>query len=242
MDIKKATLLARAYFFVARSIVAGKVINKLLEFAAWLDYRLLIVLSSWHPDMDTRIKLLRRRGVQVGEHVWVDLGVWIEVTTPQAVVIEDYVKLAYGVVIYAHDAAVNTVADLPMRVQETRIGYNSAIGARTIIMPGTIIGKHCGCMPGSVVMGVVPDMTVVGGHPARQYFTDEELLTAWQVDVKARPHLFYDHPNPNRAPSTPLDHLLEWRQYKDKVHDHTELRTGTLFDHILDAKAEKRKQ
>jgi carbonic anhydrase/acetyltransferase-like protein (isoleucine patch superfamily) len=242
MDIKKATLLARAYFFVARSIVAGKLINKLLEFAAWLDYRLLIILSCWHPDMDTRIKLLRKRGVRVGEHVWVDLGVWIEVTTPQAVVIEDYVKLAYGVVIYAHDAAVNTVADLPMRVQETRIGYNSAIGARTIIMPGGTIGRHSGCTPGSVVTSDVPDMTVVAGHPARKLFTDEELLLAWQAGVKAQPDLFYDHPNPSRAPSTPLDHLLEWRQYEKKVHDYTELRTGTLFDHILDAKAEKRKQ
>lgn len=242
MDIKKATLLARAYFFVARSIVAGKVINKLLEFAAWLDYRLLIVLSSWHPDMDTRIKLLRKRGVRVGEHVWVDLGVWIEVTTPQAVVIEDYVKLAYGVVIYAHDAAVNTVADLPMRVQETRIGYNSAIGARTIIMPGVTIGQHCGCVPGTVVVSDVPDMTVVGGHPARQLFTDEQLGTVWQADMKARPHLYYDHPNPNRAPSTPIDHILTWRKEGIKVNDYTELRTGTLFDHILDAKAEKRKQ
>jgi acetyltransferase-like isoleucine patch superfamily enzyme len=239
---KNTLMLARAYFFLARSLVMGKIFNKLLEFVAWLDYRMLIMLSSWHPDMDTRIKLLRKRGVNVGEHVWIDMGVFIEVTTPQAVFIEDYVKIGFGATIYAHDAAVAVVADLPMRVLETRIGYNSAIGSRTIIMPGTTIGKHCGTLPGSVVAGNVPDVTVVGGNPARQLLTAEQLGLSWQEDLRKRPHLYYDHPSPYRAPATPLDHLLTWREENIPLNDYTTLRTGTLFDCILDAKARKKKQ
>lgn len=242
MKDKKTLMVARAYFFLARSLAFGKVVNKLLEFVAWLDFRLLILLSSWHPDMDTRIKLLRKRGVNVGEHVWIDMGVFIEVTTPQAVFIEDYAKIGFGATIYAHDAAAAVVADLPMRVLETRIGYNSAIGSRSIIMPGAQIGKHCGTLPGAVVAGEVPDLTVVGGNPARHVMTDEQLGLSWQEDVRRRPHLYYDHPSPYRAPSMPLDHILVWREENLPLNDFTELRTGTIFDYILDAKAEKKKK
>jgi carbonic anhydrase/acetyltransferase-like protein (isoleucine patch superfamily) len=236
---KRLSLLARGYFFYGRNLLAAKVTNKLLDLAAFLDYRLLMLLSMWHPDPGARLKLLRRRGVKISEKAWVDLGVWIEMTTPQHVIIEDYAKLAYGCIVFAHDAAVNSVADLPMRVQTTRIGYNAAIGARSIIMPGVSIGKHSGVMPGSVVTRDVPDMTIVGGVPAEKYFTAEELGLAWQADMKKRPDIYYDHPNPARAPSTPLDHLITWRKEGVKVRDYRELRTGTPFDFILEAKEMK---
>lgn len=223
----------------ARSLVFGKVFNKLLELMAWMDYRMLILLSQWHPDMETRIKLLRKRGVNVGEHCFIDMGVFIETTTPSAVFIEDYVKIGYGATIYAHDAAVATVADVAMRVLETRICYNSAVGSRAFVMPGTRIGKHSGVLPGSVIAGEVPDLTIVAGNPARKICTAEELGLSWQEDMRQRPHLYYDHPTPYRAPSTPLDHLIVWRTENLPLNDYRKLRTGTLFDYILDAKAAK---
>jgi carbonic anhydrase/acetyltransferase-like protein (isoleucine patch superfamily) len=241
MDWEDKLKLLRGYSFLARNILAGKVTNKVLDFLAFMDYRLLMYLSMWHPDIDSRRRLLRKRGVNISDKAWVDIGVWIEMTTPQAVIIEDYVKLAYGVVIYAHDAAVNSVADLPMRVTPTRLSYNCAIGTRSIIMPGVTVGRHCGVVPGSVVTHDVPDMTVWGGNPAKQLFTDEQLLQAWQAHMRAQPELFYDHPNPGRAPGNPLEHLINWRDENLPIHDYTELRTGTPFDYILDAKAKKKK-
>lgn len=242
MDWENGIKTARGYWFLARSTVMGKAANKILDLIALSDYRLLMILSMWHPDHATRIKLLRKRGVRISDKAWVDLGVWVEMTTPQSVIIEDYAKLAYGSIILAHDAAVNSVADLPMRVQETRIGYNAAIGTNSIIMPGVTVGRHCGVVPGSVVTKDVPDMTVVGGVPAEHLMTDEQLGLAWQADMEARPELYFDHPNPARAPSTPLDHLLDWRQRGVEIRHASELRTGTPFDHILDAKARRKKE
>ncbi len=242
MDWDTGLKLVKGYVFLARNLAAGKVVNKVLDLFAFLDFRLLMLLSVWHPDAASRRRLLRKRGVNVADTAWIDIGVWIEMTTPRAVFIEDYVKLAYGVTVYAHDAAVNSVGDLPMRVQATTIGYNSAIGTGSIIMPGVTIGKHCGVVPGSVVTKDVPDLTVVGGNPAETLFTSEQLGVAWQADLKMRPDLYYDHPNPGRAPSTPIDHLLSWREEKVPVRDYTELRTGTPFDYILDAKAAKKKK
>jgi len=242
MDWDNTLKLAKGYSFLARSIMAGKVTNKVLDLLAFLDYRLLMFLTMWHPDMESRKKLLRKRGVNISDKAWVDVGVWIEMTTPQAVIIEDYAKLAYGVIIYAHDAAVNSVADLPMRVTPTRISYNSAVGTRSIIMPGVTVGRHSGVVPGSVVTHDVPDMTVVGGNPAKHLFTDEQLGLAWQEDMRQRPELYYDHPNPGRAPTTPLDGLLSWRDEGLPINDYTDLRTGTPFDNILDVKAKKRQK
>jgi serine acetyltransferase len=241
MDWENTLKLARGYGFLARNIIAGKVTNKVLDLLAFLDYRLLMYLSMWHPDMESRKRMLRKRGVDISDKAWVDVGVWIEMTTPQAVIIEDYAKLAYGVVVYAHDAAVNSVVDLPMRVTPTRISYNSAVGTRSIIMPGVTVGRHSGVVPGSVVTHDVPDMTVVGGNPAKHLFTDEQLGLAWQEDMRQRPQLFYDHPNPGRAPDTPLDGLLTWRDEGLPINDYTELRTGTPFDYILEAKAKKKR-
>jgi carbonic anhydrase/acetyltransferase-like protein (isoleucine patch superfamily) len=234
-------MLAKGYWFLGRNILAGKITNRVLELVALMDYRLLMLLSMWHPDQETRKRLLRKRGVQVADKAWVDLGCWIEMTTPQSVIIEDYAKLAYGVIVFAHDAAVNSVVDLPMRVKTTRIGYNSAVGARSIVMPGVTIGEHCGVVPGSVVTKDIPDRTVWGGDPARQLFTSEELGLAWQADMKVHPDLYYDHPNESRGPSTTFDHILTWREEGIKVRDCRELRTGTPFDYILEAKARKEK-
>ncbi|RJP35473.1 MAG: acyltransferase [Actinobacteria bacterium] len=236
MEIKNVTKLARGYLFYARNLAAGKVTNTVLDFLAFMDFRLLIILSSWHPSHDARIKLLRKRGVNVSEKAWVDQGVWIEVTTPQAVVIEDYAKLGYGVVIYAHDASFNSAVDMPMRVKTTRIGYNSGIGTRSVILPGVNIGKHVGVMPGSVVTKDVPDGMVVGGNPAVEVGRVEDFGLLWQADLEVHPEIYYDHPNPTRAPSTPYDHLVTWRKAGIKVRHFTELRTGTPFDYILDAK------
>jgi len=242
MDWKKASLFIRGYTFAARNLLAGKIVDLILDFLAWFDYRLLIFLSMWHPNVKSRIKFLRKRGVKVGDNCFIDLGVWIEVTTPLAVEIEDHVAIGYGATIYAHDASVNCVADLPLRVKPTRLSYNCAVGTCSIIMPGVTVGRHSGVVPGSVVTHDVPDGTVVGGSPAKHLFTDEELGLAWQADMREHPEHYYDHPNPCRAPSTPYDHLITWRKEGIKIKHWTDLRTGTPFDYILDYKAMKKKQ
>lgn len=242
MDWKRVSLFVKGYTFLARNVLAGVIINKLLDVLAWLDYRMLILLSMWHPDMGYRIKYLRKRGVHVGEHCFIDLGVFIEVTTPQAVIIEDYVSIGYGATIYAHDASLNVEVDLPMRVKTTRLCYNCAIGTGSIIMPGVRVGSFSGVAPGSVVTKDVPDNTVVAGHPAEVLISSEELGLAWQEDMRRNPDIYYDNPNEFHPPTTPFDHLITWRQEGIKVKHWTDLRTGTPFDYILEYKALKRKE
>lgn len=48
------------------------------------------------------------------------------------------------------------------------IGADSFIGAGSIILPGSVIGKYCIIGAGSVVKGVVEDYSVMAGVPARK--------------------------------------------------------------------------
>ena len=49
------------------------------------------------------------------------------------------------------------------------VGANSFIGARSMLLPGTIIGKNVIVGAGSVVKGKIPDNTIVFGNPAKFY-------------------------------------------------------------------------
>ena len=52
-------------------------------------------------------------------------------------------------------------------LKEIHIGRDSFIGARSFILPGTIIGNNCIIGSGSVVSGKVPDNSIYAGNPAK---------------------------------------------------------------------------
>ncbi len=239
MDRQHILKLGRAYAFLARNMIGGKVVNALLDLLAFMDYRMLILLSMWHPDHDTRIKYLRRRGVQVGEHVFVDQGAWIEITTPQSVVLEDYTAVSYGAVIVAHDATGPRLIDIPMRIKETRLKYGAGVGMGCIVLPGVTFERFAHSMPGSVVTKDVPEGMVVAGNPAEVKCTVEDIGLAWQADISVHPDIYYDVPSVWRLPSSPYDHITTWRRDGVKARPATDIRTGTPFDYIIQAKVKK---
>ena len=53
------------------------------------------------------------------------------------------------------------------KVVGVSIGDNSFVGAFSILMPGTVIGRDCIIGAGSVVRGRVPDGSIVLGNPGQ---------------------------------------------------------------------------
>ncbi len=49
------------------------------------------------------------------------------------------------------------------------IGDNTFIGARTLLLPGAVIGNNCIVGGGSVVKGKFGDNSIIFGNPAREY-------------------------------------------------------------------------
>ncbi|MBN2167834.1 MAG: acyltransferase [Actinobacteria bacterium] len=200
------------------------------------------MLSMWHPNMDKRRKLIRKRGVNIADTAFVDLGAWIEVTTPQAVTIEDYAIIGQGSAIIAHDTGLNTFTDMPLKVQPTRIGYNAAIAPRSIIMPGVNVGDNSAVTAGSVVTKDVPEGIVVGGNPAKPIAKISDIIKLWQNDMKKNPDLYYDHPQPFRAPENPFEEFINWRNNGTKIRDYTDIKTGSPFDCLIEAGKLKKKK
>ena len=48
-----------------------------------------------------------------------------------------------------------------------RIGDNSFIGTRAVLLQGTNIGKNCIVGAGAIVKGNFPDNSIIAGNPAR---------------------------------------------------------------------------
>ena len=58
--------------------------------------------------------------------------------------------------------------------KEIKIGANSWIGANSVILPGTVLGKHVIVWAGSVVRGTFPNYVLIGGVPAKVIRSLEE--------------------------------------------------------------------
>lgn len=75
--------------------------------------------------------------------------------------------------ILTHDWAPHTIGKWmgvhtdkpPGRLQPVAIGDYSFVGADSIVMPGTRIGKGCLIGSGKVVRGNIPDYSIVIGNP-----------------------------------------------------------------------------
>ena len=107
---------------------------------------------------------------------YIDNSVYIDGTDYSLISLGDNVVLSREVTILTHDFSnikalnsmnVNNFQDYRHIVKPVTIGENSFIGAKTIILPGTFIGKNVIVGAGSVVKGSIEDNTVVAGNPAK---------------------------------------------------------------------------
>ena len=110
--------------------------------------------------------------------------------------IGDYTFIAHDVVIADSFAAVPPGAALRSPSAErlaTRIGSNVWVGARAILLGGTVLGDNCVVGAASVVEGEFPADCLVAGNPARVVRRIEARLSAGDAAVP---------PRGSRAPST----------------------------------------
>ena len=49
------------------------------------------------------------------------------------------------------------------------------IGARVVILPGTVIGEGAIVQAGAVVHGKIPPLSIVGGNPAKVFAQRDEI-------------------------------------------------------------------
>jgi acetyltransferase-like isoleucine patch superfamily enzyme len=146
----------------------------------WLITRVWYIDHRWY--MKLYVAFLRRLGYNlIGVPRYISGRARIDGTDPSLVTIGDDVVISSDVRILTHDFSVARIDralgalrgevmntdDERSKVAGVSIGDNSFVGALSVLLPGTVIGRDCIIGAGSIVRGVVPDGSVVIGNPGQ---------------------------------------------------------------------------
>ncbi len=119
-------------------------------------------LNSW------RISMHRRRGVSIGDHVYIGQRCAIDNAYPEYVYIEDNVSLAGGVMVIAHANPYKHFRNVvDSSVAPIVIKEGAWIGEGAILLRGVTIGKNAIVSAGTVVDKDVPDNSIAKGNPMK---------------------------------------------------------------------------
>ncbi|MEM1050690.1 MAG: hypothetical protein AAGI28_01210 [Pseudomonadota bacterium] len=98
--------------------------------------------------------------MDTAEGVWIAKNASIDRTYPAGIQIRSGVVIGNEASILTHDMTRGIH-------QYTRMGANSIIDARAIIMPAVTVGANCVIDPGTVVIKDVPARSHMRGNPAK---------------------------------------------------------------------------
>lgn len=131
--------------------------------------------------MKNKIKYLKRCGVVMnGMPNYISSDVYFDGHDYSKITLSEGCVLSKEVFLLTHDYSIargieavygkngkSAGGGTPHFLKEIYVGENSFIGARSMLLPGTHIGKNCIVGAGSVVKGVIPDNSIVVGNPAK---------------------------------------------------------------------------
>lgn len=124
-----------------------------------------------------RVKMQRKRGVSIGENVYIGVHTMIDNAYPEYVYIDNNVSLAGNVTVvahsnpYAHFSNVLEASVAPIHIKE---GAWIADGA--IILKGVTVGCYAIVTAGTVVDKSVPDFSIAQGNPMKIVANFEEIF------------------------------------------------------------------
>ena len=119
-----------------------------------------------------RASLHRRRGVKVGQRVFIGTEVFIDDAVPSSVTLEDDVTVIAQTTILGHTYYPRhfhaLLGDEGTRAElQTTIRRGAYLGLRSTILAGVTVGEFAIVGAGSVVTKDVPANTIVVGNPAK---------------------------------------------------------------------------
>jgi acetyltransferase-like isoleucine patch superfamily enzyme len=115
-----------------------------------------------------RVYLTRIWGMDLDPTCQFSLSARFDKTFPRGIHVGAETFVAFDAAILSHE----TIRSLNAH---TRIGRRCFIGARSVILPGIVIGDGSIVAAGSVVTKDVPARSIVGGNPARIIRSDIDV-------------------------------------------------------------------
>lgn len=139
-----------------------------------------IIKMVWHVNVELYMKLylsyLKKQGMKLsGNPKFIAGSVYFDGIDYGLIELGNDVVISLDVIILTHDYSITRAAiaagynpNKEFRIlQGVTVGDNTFIGARSVLLPGTQIGKDVIIGAGSVVRGIIPDGSIVMGNPAK---------------------------------------------------------------------------
>jgi putative colanic acid biosynthesis acetyltransferase WcaF len=158
--------------------------RSLLVRALWMFLGLPLFRSPWFASSRARVCLLRLFGATIGKRVvirqhvivkypwhltvnddcWIGEEAWIDNLT--TVRLASNVCISQGAYLCTgnHDWS---DPEFRLRVSPIHLAEGSWVGAKSLLLPGSSLGRGAICAAGSVLLGHVPDCHIVSGNPAK---------------------------------------------------------------------------
>jgi putative colanic acid biosynthesis acetyltransferase WcaF len=152
--------------------------------AAWFFMGQPIVRAMWMPSSGVRVSVLRAFGARIGERVVIRPGVQIKY--PWHLVVGDDTWLGehcwidnLTTVRIGRNACISQGAYLctgnhdwsdtafGLMISPIMLNDSSWAGAKSILLPGSVLGIGSVAAAGSVISGVVPDWEIYAGNPGK---------------------------------------------------------------------------
>ena len=130
-----------------------------------------------------RIRRWKKNGMVIGKNFSMQKGVDIDSAFPWLVFIGNGVTLAPHSMILSHDGSTKNAIGYT-KIGKVKIEDNVFIGAKSIVLPNTIIGKNSIIGANSVVSGIIPENSVVCGSPAKVVCSVEEFINKHKNNMK----------------------------------------------------------
>lgn len=141
--------------------------------------------------LERRWQDLRRRGMHIGDDVFLPDNTWIDVSFAHLISIGDHCGFGANCSLLAHDAQMDEFLDAG-RIGRIVIHESCHIGMGTIILPGVEIGPRTIVGAGSIVSRSLPADSVCAGRPAAVVCSLDEYLEKHRRKIASRPSFQYD--------------------------------------------------
>jgi len=156
-----------------------------LKRALWYCCNALLFHTAWFPLSRPKITLLRLFGAKIGkgvvlkprvnikypwflsigDHCWIGEGVWIDCLAE--VRLESHVCLSQEALILSGNHNYKT-SSFDLMLQPIRLKQGAWVGARSLVLQGTVMETHAVLTAGSVATGTLEAYSIYQGHPARK--------------------------------------------------------------------------